>query len=65
MDPEKKISIGAFLGVVGSVGIILGFLLGAPNLAGPWDFLVSFALGVSAGLGVALSVSGLLERRNL
>lgn len=65
MKSEKKISVGAFLAAVGSVGVILGFLLGAQNLAEPWSFLVSFALGVSAGLGVALSVSGLLERRKL
>lgn len=65
MKSEKKISIGAFLAAVGSVGIILGFLLGASNLAGPWGFLVSFALGVIAGLGAALSVFGLFERRNL
>lgn len=64
MKSEKKISVGAFLAAVGSVGIILGFLAGIPDLTRPWGFLVGFALGVISGLGATLTISGLLDRRH-
>ena len=63
MKSETKISTGALLAAIGSVGIILGSLLGVPDLARPWGFLAGFALGLIAGLGATLSISGLYERR--
>lgn len=63
MKLEKELSIGAFLGTVGSVGIIISILFGAPDLARPWSFLVGFTVGVVTGIGVVLSLHGLIERR--
>ncbi len=63
MKLEKKLSIGAFLSTVGSIGIISSILFGAPDLARPWSFLVGFTVGVVTGTGVVLSLNGLIERR--
>ncbi|MBU7032386.1 MAG: hypothetical protein HXS53_07625 [Theionarchaea archaeon] len=60
----KKISIGAFLGTVGALGILLNFLMGPANLGRILDFLIGFSLGILTGLGAILSISGLLERRS-
>ena len=65
MNPEKELSIGAFLAAVGGLGTIFSVLFGAMDLARPWSFLAGFASGLIAGLGVALSISGLLKRRSL
>ncbi|MBU7011720.1 MAG: hypothetical protein HXS46_13615 [Theionarchaea archaeon] len=64
MELEKRISIGAFLAAVGSIGIILYLSLGPPDLIRLWDFLISFVFGVIAGLGATLSIHGLLEKRH-
>jgi hypothetical protein len=64
MNPEKRISIGAFLAAFGSIGIIFIFLLSPPDLGRPWEFLIAFTLGVMSGLGAALSIHSLLERRH-
>jgi hypothetical protein len=63
MRPEKKIAIGAICATIGGAGIILGPLIGLAELAGPWSFVLGFAFGVLCGIGVALSLSGLLEKR--
>lgn len=63
MNPERRLSIGAFLAVVGSIGIILIILLGPPDLGRPWDFLIGFGFGIAAGLGAALSIYSLFEKR--
>ena len=63
MNYEKEIGIGSFLAVIGSCGVILTFLVGAPDLGRPWNFLIGFALGIICGLGATLSIHGLIERR--
>lgn len=65
MNPEKELSIGAFLAVTGGLGTIFSVLFGAMDLARPWSFLAGFVFGLLAGLGAALSISGLLKRRSL
>lgn len=63
MNPEKKISIGAFLAAGGSIGIILIILLGPPDMGRPWNFLIGFVFGIIAGLGATLSIYSLFEKR--
>jgi len=60
---KKKRGIGVMFVTIGGIGIILGTLLGFSDLDRPWSFLMGFLLGVIAGIGVVLSISGLLERR--
>jgi len=60
---NQKLGLGAILGVIGALGIILGPLLGLAELGRPWTFLVGFAFGLMAGTGVVLSLAGLSGRR--
>jgi len=48
---------------MGALGIVLGSTLGLNELGRPWSFLVGFIFGVMAGIGVALSISGLVDLR--
>ncbi|MBU7016244.1 MAG: hypothetical protein HXS44_01950 [Theionarchaea archaeon] len=63
MKSEQKIGIGSFLAAIGSIGVILSFLVGPPDLGRPWSFLIGFTLGIICGLGATLSIHGLIERR--
>lgn len=63
MDWRTKTGVGAVLAVFGGAGMALGPTLGATALGRPWSFLVGFVVGLVAGLGVALTVSGLIDRR--
>ena len=63
MDWRTKTGVGALLGIIGALGIILGPSLGAADLGRPWSFLVGFVMGILAGMGVTLAISGLLDRR--
>ena len=63
MKSEKKIGIGSLLAAIGSIGVILSFLMDSPDLGRPWNFLIGFALGIICGLGATLSIHGLIERR--
>jgi len=63
MTSVKKLGLGSFLGILGAAGIILGPLFGLSEIVRPWSFILGFIFGLSAGLGVALSISGLLDRR--
>jgi branched-subunit amino acid permease len=63
MKSEKKLAFGSILGFLGAAGIILGPLLGLSELARPWSFILGFIFGLLAGVGVALSLSGFLEKR--
>ena len=60
---NRGLGIGACLGVIGALGIVLGPVLGLADLGRPWSFLVGFAAGLFAGLGAALSVAGLAGMR--
>jgi hypothetical protein len=48
---------------IGGLGIVLSVLLGWSAVPRPWGFLLGFVVGLLAGLGVALAVSGFVERR--
>lgn len=63
MKSEKKLAFGAIFGILGAAGIILGPLLGLSELARPWSFILGFIFGLLAGVGVALSLFGLLEKK--
>jgi len=63
MKTEKKLGLGSLFSVLGAAGIILGPLLGLSDLAQPWSFILGFVFGVLSGVGVALVISGFLERR--
>jgi len=58
-----KLGIGACLSGIGALGIVLGSVLGLTELGRPWSFLLGFSFGVMAGIGVALSISGLVGQR--
>jgi hypothetical protein len=60
---QTKIALGSALAGVGGLGIVLSVLLGWSAAPRPWGFLLGFVVGLLAGLGVALAVSGLVERR--
>jgi len=63
MSPQTKIALGSVLATVGALGMVLSLLLGWSATPRPWGFLLGFVVGVLAGLGATLSVSGLIERR--
>ena len=63
MDWQKKTGTGAALAILGGIGMALGSSLGATALDQPWSFLAGFVVGVIAGIGVALVISGLIDRR--
>ena len=63
MSPQTKISIGSVIAILAALGIVLSLLLGWTEAARPWSFLLGFLVGVLAGLGATLVVSGLIERR--
>jgi hypothetical protein len=60
---NRKLGIGACLCAIGALGIVLGPALGLTDLGRPWSFLAGFTIGVIAGLGVALSIAGLVGMR--
>ena len=64
MDWKQKTGIGAALAVFGALGILLGPVLGVGELARPLGFIAGFIVGMVTGMGVALSISGLWQRRN-
>ncbi len=63
MGTQTKIALGSVLATVGALGMVLSLLLGWSAAPRPWGFLLGFVVGVIAGLGATLSVSGLIERR--
>ncbi|MFC2164834.1 hypothetical protein ACFLT2_07555 [Acidobacteriota bacterium] len=64
MRSATKLSLGSIFAIFGAAGIIFIPLLGFSELTPPWSFILGFIFGVMAGVGVALSISGLLEKRN-
>lgn len=63
MEPRTKTGIGALLAIVGAAGMILGPSLGAAALGRPWSFLAGFVVGIAAGMGVTLAISGMIDMR--
>lgn len=63
MKSAKKLGLGSFFAIFGAAGIILRPLLGFSKLAQPWSFFLVFVFGLSAGVGVVLSLAGLLATR--
>ena len=63
MKSTKKLSLGSISAILGAAGIIFGSLLGFTELARPWSFILGFVFGVLTGIGVVISISGLLETR--
>jgi predicted ABC-type sugar transport system permease subunit len=63
ISTQTKIALGSVLATIGALGMVLSLLLGWSAAPRPWGFLLGFVVGVLAGLGATLSVSGLIERR--
>ena len=63
MKSINQIAIGSLLAIIGALGIILGPVFKLTELNSPWSFIIGFFSGLAAGLGVALSISGLISRR--
>lgn len=63
MTRKMKLGIGAVLAVIGGFGMALGPILGFTRLTDPWSFIAGFIMGIMAGIGVALSVWGLVDKR--
>ena len=63
MSAQTKMTLGAALSTFGALGIVLSVLLGWTAAPRPWGFLLGFVVGVVAGLGSTLAITGLIERR--
>ncbi|MBU7014608.1 MAG: hypothetical protein HXS52_01300 [Theionarchaea archaeon] len=63
MKSEHKMSIGAVMASIGSLVLVLSLLVGPMDLGRPLDFLMGFGVGLCTGLGLVLSINGLIERR--
>ncbi len=65
MNTNMKLGIGAALAAIGALAFVIGPALGFADLGGPWSFILGFVVGIVAGLGSVLTVSGLIDvRRN-
>jgi len=63
LDTQQKLGFGSALAVIGAAGIVIGPTVGLSGLAWPWGFLLGFVFGILAGIGVVLTISGLIDRR--
>ncbi len=63
MDTRVKLTLGSVLATLGGLGIIFGNLLGFASLGSPWSFVVGFVVGLFAGVGTGLALTGLFELR--
>jgi len=63
MKPKTRLLLGSILGIVGCLAIILGPMFKLTEFPSPWSFIIGFFAGLSAGLGTALSISGLISMR--
>jgi len=60
---HAKIALGAALATVGGLLMVLSPMVGWYSFPGPWDFLLGFTTGLLAGMGSAIGIAGLIERR--
>jgi len=60
---SKRLAIGAAIAFLGGAGIIIGPLLGLSEFARSWSFILGFIFGVIGGVGAALTLVGLYEKR--
>jgi hypothetical protein len=60
---RAKIGGGSAFAAVAVLGMVLSPILGWSSAPRPWGFILGFVVGVLAGLGATLTVSGLVERR--
>ena len=63
LGSKSRLGIGAVLALVGVLGAVVGPLVGATALPGPWSFVCGFVTGILAGLGTTFVISGLIDRR--
>jgi predicted ABC-type sugar transport system permease subunit len=63
MSTKIKLGIGSVLATFGALGIVLSIILEWTAAPRPWGFLLGLGLGVTTGLGAALSIAGLIEYR--
>jgi hypothetical protein len=63
MSSQTKIALGSVLATIGPLVMVLSLLLGWYSNPSPWVFPLGFAAGLVAGIGTALGVGGLVERR--
>lgn len=60
---HAKMALGSALASIGGLLIILSPLLGFYSIPHPWASLLGFVTGLLAGVGTALAIGGLIERR--
>ena len=60
---HTKMAMGSALAFIGGLLIFLSPLVGLYSFPRPWDCLLGFVTGLLAGLGAALAIGGLIERR--
>lgn len=63
ISTSTKLGLGALLSTLGALILVLSILLEWTALTRPWGFLLGFFVGIITGLGVTLSLAGLIERR--
>lgn len=63
MSGNQKLGAGSALTATGIAGIIVSLLMSWNNIPAPWDFMAGFMSGILMGVGAALAVWGLIERR--
>ena len=60
MKIQQKIALGSVLATTAGAGIILSVILEWTALIRPWGFLLGFFLCIAAGIGVVLTIAGLM-----
>jgi hypothetical protein len=63
MSSQAKTALGSALAAIGGLVTVLSPILGWHSISRPWGFLLGFAAGLLTGIGVALAIGGLVERR--
>jgi putative Mn2+ efflux pump MntP len=63
ISSHAKIAVGSALAAVGGLLMVLSPIVGWYSFPRPWDFLLGFTTGLLAGVGAAMAIGGLVERR--